>query len=102
MAVGAACQPSCDDRAVQARGLRTRRPGILALRSAALTLAGRDVDDRRGRVSNPPLRSKRSLERMQLLQPARELVALPAVGAVGDVFFRILDHARERRRIELV
>jgi hypothetical protein len=45
---------------------------------------------------------QRVLQHLQLLQATRELVALPAVGRVGDVFLGVLDLARKRRAIELL
>ena len=45
--------------------------------------------------------AERGLQGLQLLEMARELVALGFVGRVGDVFFGILDFSGQRRGVEI-
>src|SRR5262249_39621885 len=48
------------------------------------------------------LMPERGLQRLQAIKLLGELVAVPAVLLVGYVFLGVLDHAGERRDIELV
>src|SRR5271170_4191356 len=46
-------------------------------------------------------RTERRLQRLQLIEMARKLIAHRLVARVGDVFFGVLDLGNQRRRIEV-